>query len=182
MNYNNNDPYDMTRLQDSFLSLFDSFGGDTEASNIAYQYVAGAWRFISSSGAGDKLDLTFSSFDTVLDLIGGYVLERERLIYRLGTDEAMEYGIEDVIDTIKGYILLTVFCQLEENRRSPEFILEGDRICIKYFTDSGSVGVYDPVEAVCEVMNSMQLIRIGSVLKGNFDTEPLYAGLPFYEA
>lgn len=182
MNYNNNEHNNMTRLQDSFLTLFDSFCGDNEASAIAYQYVSGAWRFISSSGVGHKLDLTFASFGPVVDIIGGFVLERERLIYTKGTDEDMQYGVEDVIDTIKGYILLTVFVQLEENRRAPEFILDSDRICIKYITESGSEGFFDPVEAVCDVMNSMELIRIGSIVKGNFDTEPLFAGLPYYEA
>ena len=179
MKYNSND--DMTRLKDSFISLFDSFNGEQEASDIAYEYVSGAWKFISSSKDPSKLDLTFASFGAVVDLIGGYVLRRERLIYMYGNDDQMTYGIEDVINTIKGYVLLTVFCQLEENRRSPGFILEGDRICIRYFTDSGSVGVYDPVDAVYEVMNSMELIRIGSMLKGNFDAEPLFAGLPYFE-
>ena len=179
MNYNSND--DMTRLKDSFISLFDSFNGEQEASYIAYGYVSGAWDFISSASDPSKLDLTFASFGPVIDLIASYVLQRERVVFMYGNDDKMTYGIEDVVNTVKGYILLTVFCQLEENRRSPGFILEGDRICIRYFTDSGSVGVYDPVDAVYEVMNSMELIRIGSMLKGNFDAEPLFAGLPYYE-
>lgn len=180
MDHNNNSSYDMMRLQDSFLTLFDSLGSDPAASQLAYQYVAGAWNYISSYEDPSILDLSFRSFNEVLDLIGGYVLEREQMLYFKGSDSGMTYGIEDVIETVKGYTLLTVFLQLDDNGREPEFFLEDDRICIRYYTESGYTGVYDPVEAIYDVMNSMELIRIGSMLKGNFDIEPLFAGLPHY--
>ena len=67
---------------------------------------------------------------------------------------------------------------MDDNDREPKFILEKERICIRYYTESGSTAIYDPVEAVYDVLYSMELIRIGSMLKGNFDIEPLYAGLP----
>ena len=66
MKYNSND--DMTRLKDSFISLFDSFNGEQEASDIAYEYVSGAWNFISSSS--DKSNPIFLSImkEAALDL------------------------------------------------------------------------------------------------------------------
>lgn len=181
MKYNDNDPCGMTRLQDSFLSLFDSLGANTEASVMAYQYVAGAWNLISTSDEPDRLDLSFKSFDKILDILGDYVLDREQILLMTGSDEDMSYTIEEVIDSIKGYVLLTVFCQLDEYRREPEFFMNTDRICIKYFSDSGSTSVFDPLEAIYEVMESMEIIRFGYMLKCDFVMEPLLAGIPYYD-
>ncbi len=180
MDHNNNGSYGMMRLQDSFLSMFDAFGNDPVGSSIAYGYVAGAWNYISSYSDPRVLDLSFGSFSEVLDLIGGYVMERERMISRKGSADEMRYGIEDIIDTVKGYLLLTVFLQLDDNDREPKFILEKERICIRYYTESGSTGIYDPVEAVYDVLYSMELIRIGSMIKCHLDAEPLFAGLPYF--